>query len=80
MTAETATHTHRGTWRDVVIPWGDLAYPLAIVGIPLAYVSPVIIVILLVLAMKRGQAYLVLATIETMLMLVHFFAILPSVQ
>jgi hypothetical protein len=75
-----ANYFDRGTWRDVAIPLAPVLYPVALFGFPMMYVSPVIIVILLGQARSRGSRYAVAALVEFLLMLAHFYAVLPAIQ
>jgi hypothetical protein len=80
MTASRADYIDRGTWRDAAIELGPFLFPLAVIGFPLAYAAPIVIVVLLVQAGTRGSHYAVAALMEFALMPVHFYALLPAVQ
>lgn len=80
VTASRADFIDRGTWRDVAIALNALLYPIALVGIPLFYVAPIVIVSLLIQARTRGAQFAMGAFVEFGLMMVHFYALLPAVQ
>jgi hypothetical protein len=65
---------------ELIIPWGRFLGALALLGVPLAYASPVVTVLLLVRAGKSGPKYAVAAFVEAILMAAHFYALLPAVQ
>jgi hypothetical protein len=64
----------------MINPWGRFYEAFALAGMPLAYASPVVIVVLLMRAGKFGPRYAAPAHIEAILMAAHFYALLPTVQ
>ncbi len=78
--AERANYYHHNTLHNAIIPWGQWVSPIAVIGFPLALVAPFIVVALLVKAGRFGARYAAAAGMETMLMLAHYFTLLPTVQ
>ena len=78
--AEGANDDHRNNVHDAIIPWGIAMTPIAVFGILMAYAPPVVIVVLLVKSTRHGLRFVLAAGAEVILMLAHFYALLPLVQ
>jgi cytochrome bd-type quinol oxidase subunit 2 len=80
MTHETASSTHRGTWRDIVLPLGPALMPVACVGAPLALVTPAAAVFFLSQIRGGGWRAMRAAMVAVSLTAIHHFTLLPTVQ